>query len=184
MHYRENGFYGPYWSVTKYKDIMHGRDQPRRLLVRLDARRHRAVRPADWNAAADVHRDGPAEARRAAQGGAARSSRRRNLQRLESTDPRAHRQACSTNCRAARPSTGCERVSIELTTQMLATLFDFPFEDRRKLTYWSDVATSVHRAPATSSSPRKRGWPSCCEMPRLLHAALERARQRGAEAAT
>jgi cytochrome P450 len=35
-----------------------------------------------------------------------------------------------------------ERVSIELTTQMLATLFDFPFEDRRLLTWWSDLATS------------------------------------------
>lgn len=33
-------------------------------------------------------------------------------------------------------------VSIELTTQMLATLFDFPFEDRSKLTRWSDVATA------------------------------------------
>ena len=36
-----------------------------------------------------------------------------------------------------------DRVSIELTTQMLATLFDFPFEERRKLTRWSDVATAV-----------------------------------------
>ena len=36
-----------------------------------------------------------------------------------------------------------DRVSIELTTQMLATLFDFPFEDRRKLTWWSDVATTI-----------------------------------------
>jgi cytochrome P450 len=36
-----------------------------------------------------------------------------------------------------------QRVSIELTTQMLATLFDFPFEDRKLLTWWSDVATSV-----------------------------------------
>ncbi len=36
-----------------------------------------------------------------------------------------------------------DRVSIELTTQMLATLFDFPFEDRRKLTHWSDVATTI-----------------------------------------
>ncbi len=36
-----------------------------------------------------------------------------------------------------------DRVSIELTTQMLATLFDFPFEDRRKLTRWSDVATAL-----------------------------------------
>ena len=35
-----------------------------------------------------------------------------------------------------------EHVSIEITTQMLATLFDFPFEDRRKLTWWSDVTTS------------------------------------------
>jgi cytochrome P450 len=36
-----------------------------------------------------------------------------------------------------------DRVSIELTTQMLATLFDFPFEERRKLTRWSDVATTI-----------------------------------------
>jgi cytochrome P450 len=35
-----------------------------------------------------------------------------------------------------------DRVSIELTTQMLATLFDFPFEERRKLTYWSDLTTT------------------------------------------
>ncbi len=35
-----------------------------------------------------------------------------------------------------------EDVSIELTTRMLATLFDFPFEDRRKLTRWSDVSTA------------------------------------------
>ncbi len=35
-----------------------------------------------------------------------------------------------------------DRVSIELTTQMLATLFDFPWEERRKLTFWSDVATA------------------------------------------
>jgi cytochrome P450 len=34
-----------------------------------------------------------------------------------------------------------DRVSIELTTGMLATMFDFPWEERRKLTYWSDVAT-------------------------------------------
>jgi cytochrome P450 len=36
-----------------------------------------------------------------------------------------------------------DKVSIELTTQMLATLFDFPFQDRRKLTRWSDVATAA-----------------------------------------
>ncbi len=36
-----------------------------------------------------------------------------------------------------------DRVSIELTTQMLAVLFDFPWEDRRKLTRWSDIATTL-----------------------------------------
>ncbi|HCQ82675.1 MAG TPA: cytochrome P450 [Rhodobiaceae bacterium] len=35
-----------------------------------------------------------------------------------------------------------EHVSIELTVQMLATLFDFPFEDRHKLVRWSDIATA------------------------------------------
>jgi cytochrome P450 len=36
-----------------------------------------------------------------------------------------------------------EKVSVELTTRMLATLFDFPFEERCKLTRWSDVATAI-----------------------------------------
>jgi cytochrome P450 len=36
-----------------------------------------------------------------------------------------------------------DRVAIELTTQMLAILFDFPWEDRRKLTLWSDWAGDI-----------------------------------------
>jgi cytochrome P450 len=36
-----------------------------------------------------------------------------------------------------------DKVSIELTTQMLAILFDFPWADRRKLTFWSDWAGDV-----------------------------------------
>ncbi len=35
-----------------------------------------------------------------------------------------------------------DRVSIELTTQMLATILGFPFEERRKLTRWSDITTA------------------------------------------
>ena len=34
-------------------------------------------------------------------------------------------------------------VSIELTGRMLATLFDFPYEERHKLIHWSDIATAV-----------------------------------------
>ena len=36
-----------------------------------------------------------------------------------------------------------EQVSIELTTLMLATLFDFPLEDRMNLTRWSDVVFAI-----------------------------------------
>jgi len=36
-----------------------------------------------------------------------------------------------------------DTVSIELTTLLLATLFDFPMEDRRKLTRWSDIVFAV-----------------------------------------
>ncbi len=36
-----------------------------------------------------------------------------------------------------------DTVSIELTTLMLATLFDFPLEDRRKLTRWSDIVFAI-----------------------------------------
>ena len=36
-----------------------------------------------------------------------------------------------------------DTVSIELTTLMLATLFDFPMEDRRMLTRWSDIVFAV-----------------------------------------
>jgi len=49
-----------------------------------------------------------------------------------------------------------DKVSIELTTQMLATLFDFPFEDRRKLTWWSDVATSNDESGLVADEDERR----------------------------
>ncbi len=49
-----------------------------------------------------------------------------------------------------------DRVSIELTTQMLAVLFDFPWEDRRKLTRWSDVATTLPGADGLVATEDER----------------------------
>src|SRR5215469_11459296 len=49
-----------------------------------------------------------------------------------------------------------DRVSIELTTQMLSTLFDFPFEERRTLTRWSNAATVNTRAGTAIDSEEKR----------------------------
>jgi cytochrome P450 len=49
-----------------------------------------------------------------------------------------------------------DKVSIELTTQMLATLFDFPFEERAKLTRWSDVATAVPGGGVIDTEEQRR----------------------------
>jgi len=48
-------------------------------------------------------------------------------------------------------------VSTELTAMMLAALFDFPFEDRRKLSFWSDVAIAdIGSDDAVVSSDEER----------------------------
>ena len=49
-----------------------------------------------------------------------------------------------------------DKVSIELTTYMLATLFDFPLEDRRLLTHWSDMATSNKSTNPDAPEPEVR----------------------------
>ena len=49
-----------------------------------------------------------------------------------------------------------DKVSIELTTMTLATLFDFPWEDRRKLTRWSDVATASVESGIIESEEQRR----------------------------
>ena len=50
-----------------------------------------------------------------------------------------------------------DKVSIELTTQMLATLFDFPFEERSKLTYWSDLITADETSGLYESEEHRQG---------------------------
>jgi cytochrome P450 len=53
-------------------------------------------------------------------------------------------------------------VSKELTAMTLATLFDFPFEDRRKLTFWSDVVTNAPgHGPVTSWEQKARDMMDC-----------------------
>ena len=48
-----------------------------------------------------------------------------------------------------------DKVSIELTTQMLAILFDFPWEERRKLTYWSDWAGDLQAVLDPELGPKR-----------------------------
>ncbi len=56
-----------------------------------------------------------------------------------------------------------ETVSIELTTLLLATLFDFPLEDRHKLTRWSDIVTTIpQRGGVVESGAQQRAEMAEC----------------------
>ena len=69
-------------------------------------------------------------------------------------------------------------VSKELTTMTLATLFDFPFEERRKLTYWSDAMTTAPgHGPVATYAERATALADCRE---LFRPAVERAGERRA----
>ncbi len=70
-----------------------------------------------------------------------------------------------------------DTVSIELTTQMLALLFDFPWEDRRLLTHWSDYAGDIEafRVDVT----RRERLAKMYEMGAYFHKLWDERRERG-----
>jgi cytochrome P450 len=79
----------------------------------------------------------------------------RNLAALESTI-RARAAAILDGLPVGEPFDWVECVAVELTTQMLATLLDFPFEERRRLTHWSDVMTGGTISGAVRSREERR----------------------------
>jgi cytochrome P450 len=151
VHYCRDSVFGPYWSVTKYNDIMNvetnhqvysssavfggitirdsGVDYRRPSFIAMDQPTHSAQRKTVAPMFTPTHLDQLAATIRERAGQVLDS-----LPRNETFD-------------------WVDRVSIELTTQMLATLFDFPWDERRKLTHWSDVATTL---PADEAAEQKR----------------------------
>lgn len=138
VHYHPESPFGPYWSVTRYADIMK---------VELD--------PATYSSASEL---GGIQITDQPQG--------EELPNFIRMDPPRHTAQRRTVAPIVAPSNlanmeglirertaqvldglprgevfdWADRVSTELTAMMLATLFDFPQGDRRKLTHWSDVA--------------------------------------------
>jgi cytochrome P450 len=141
VHFTADSMYGPYWSVTRYNDIMeietnHAvfssasalggitiRDMPsdlrRESFISMDPPRHSAQRKTVAPMFTPTHLDQLAI-----------NIRKRSAE-------------CLDNLPRGEVFDWVDIVSIELTTQMLAVLFDFPWEDRRKLTRWSDVAMTI-----------------------------------------
>ena len=71
-------------------------------------------------------------------------------------------------------------VSVELTGQMLATLFDIPQEDRQKLIYWSDATSNLGNPEYFESV--EEGFKVLWECAAYFNAAVRTARERTAEA--
>ena len=137
VNYCPESPFGPYWSITRHADIQaveaqpdifsssfeHGgitvADLPDANFIAMDRPKHseqrRVVAPAF----------GPGEIARMAE-----SIRRRTGELLDTLP-------------IGEAFDWVDTVSVELTTQMLAILFDFPWEDRRKLTFWSDVGGDI-----------------------------------------
>ncbi len=157
VHFCPDSMFGPYWSVTKFKDIMYvdthhevfsseggitvgppPTDTPPEnqfrtpMFIAMDPPKHDVQRATVQPVVAPL-----------------------NLARLEGTI-RERVVKILDGLPVGETFDWVDRVSIELTTQMLATLFDFPFEDRRKLTRWSDVATAGPDSGIVESMEQRR----------------------------
>ncbi len=154
VHYCTNSPIEPYWSVTRYNDIMHV-DTNHGLFssnVSLGGISIRDVPPGyDWPSF--IAMDQPQH-----------SAQRKTVQpmftptHLDELAILIRKRTCTVLDSLPRNETFnfVDLVSIELTTQMLATLFDFPFEERRKLTRWSDVSTALPKSGVVESAEQRR----------------------------
>jgi cytochrome P450 len=137
VHYCPESAVGAYWSVTKYNDI-----------IAVDSN-HKVFSSVpsivigdpsdDFQPPMFIAMDPPIHdiQRKAAQPAVAPSQ-------LSELEDLIRQRVCNIldSLPVGEEFNWVDRVSIELTTQMLATLFDYPFEDRHKLPFWSDVATT------------------------------------------
>ena len=154
VHYCADSRFGPYWSVTRYKDIMQVdvdwqtfssdytmggiqiRDAPKENVtvnfIRMDPPRHDGQRKIVSPIVAPA-----------------------NLALMEGT---IRSRVCTIldSLPINEEFDWVQRVSIELTTQMLATLFDFPFEERHLLTWWSEMSTGHPKAKGAVTSYEQR----------------------------
>lgn len=139
VHLAHSKRYGRYWSVTRYQDIMavdtnHAVFSSEARLGGISL----AERPAPEVFPSFIAMDPPKhDAQRKTISPIVAPG---NLALLEST---IRERACRIldGLPVGEEFDWVKRVSVELTTQMLATLFDFPFEERHLLTWWSDMAT-------------------------------------------
>ncbi len=149
VHYTPESPFGAYWSITKFQDIMQVEsrhdvfssfptiaigDSPNgqyiENFISMDPPKHDQQRKAVTGAVAP-----------------------RNLAQLEPVIRGHAAEILDSLPDGGEEFDWVDTVSIELTTRMLATLFDFPFEDRRKLTHWSDISIGSPETTGMDEGP-------------------------------
>lgn len=151
VHYCPQSEHGPYWSVSSYKDIMHV--DTHHKIYSSEGGITIADQDEDFTMPMFIAMDPPKhdEQRKVVNPVAAP----RNLKNLEDII-RRRVVTILDDLPIGEEFDWVEHVSIELTTRMLATLFDFPFEERHKLTRWSDVATANMDSGIVESEEHRR----------------------------
>jgi cytochrome P450 len=138
VHFTPESQVGPYWSISRYHDIMD---------VDID---HEAFSNAHGVAITDGTAGGELQPSFISMDPPRHDEQRKTVSPIVAPENLARLEGLIRErvCRVLddlpvdEPFDWVDRVSIELTTQMLATLFDFPFDERRRLTRWSDVVTA------------------------------------------
>jgi cytochrome P450 len=154
VHYCTNCPIEPYWSVTKYKDIMHV--ETNQAIFSSDLALGGITihdTPPGFELPSFIAMDEPLHA--------AQRKTIAPMFRPSHLDPLAdliRERAIVVLDALPRNETFdfVDRVSVELTTQMLATLFDFPWEERRKLTRWSDIFTALPKSMMVASEKQRQ----------------------------
>jgi len=158
VHWSPTGPTGPYWSVTKFNDIVavdsnHGVFSSDRDIVVGD-------QPEDFAILNFIASDPPVhDVQRKSVTPAVAPHRLADLEVLI----RQRTGAVLDSLPIGETFDWVDKVSIELTTQFLATLFDFPWEDRRLLPFWSDMTTATPTTGAvTVDEDERRGHMMDC----------------------
>jgi cytochrome P450 len=165
VHYCAESAYGPYWSITRYNDIM-AVDTNHKLFsseARLGGIAIQDMHGGQGNLELEmfIAMDQPKhDAQRKAVTPAVAPS---NLMLLEPVI-RERAGAILDSLPVGEEIDWVKSVSVELTTMTLATLFDFPWEERARLTRWSDITTAIPGAGLVDSFEQRRAELIECAM--------------------
>lgn len=138
VHYCKDSEFGPYWSITKFNDIMEIEGNPDIFSSEPTIGIQDRLPGFQTTNFISMDEPGHGNQRRTVQGAVAP----KNLANMEGLI-RERVISILESLPTGETFDWVDKVSIELTGQMLATLFDYPLEERRNLTYWSDVATAL-----------------------------------------